>query len=459
MENKETSSFRDPSGYIFYKDDNVYRKINKCYLDVFKKFNSSELCQELLEDKMLIKHEIIEEKKDSIILKVDKVPFINYPYEWCFSELKDAALLTLKIERECLNHGFTLKDASAYNIQFIGCKPIFIDTLSFDIYTEGTAWLAYGQFCRHFIAPLLLMSKVDERLNSLLKNYIDGIPIDLAKNILKNRGGLIAWEHIVLHDNSIKKNNKKSTSNVVLSKKNLLNFIDMMIRQIESLKAKSIDTEWEYYYDNTNYSDISFKQKQDLVSEFLDKININKDEIVFDMGANDGTFSRIALNKNAYVLAMDIDINAVNRNYTNLRFKSDRMLPLLFDFNNPSPSIGFDLRERKSLKERIKPKCVLSLALIHHICISNNVSFDDYFHSISDMGEYLIIEFVPKDDSKVIELLETRNDIFTDYDVENFEKCASNYYTIIEKKEITDSKRILYLMENKNEKSKKRNSI
>ena len=450
MKNKESSSFRDPSGFIFYKDGNVFRQVNECYLDVFNKFNSSDFCKELFDKNWLIKHEVVEEKKDSLVLKVDKVPFISYPYEWCFNQIKDAALLTLRIERLALDYGFTLKDASAYNVQFIGSKPIFIDTLSFDVYEEGSTWGAYGQFCRHFMAPLILMAKVDENLNCLLKSYIDGIPLDLATNILKGRGGLMAWEHIKLHNKSINKNNKKNVSKVSISKQSVINIVDMMIRQIEGLKTKSSETEWGEYYSNTNYSESSFDYKKNLVKEYLEEIKVGKDELVCDMGANDGTFSKLALDKDAYVLALDIDYNAVSKNYLSYKDKNDKMLPLLFDFNNPAPAIGFDLRERKSIKERINAKCVMALAVIHHICISNNVSFDAFFESVSGMGEYLIVEFVPKDDSKVMELLETRKDIFTEYDIDHFEKSASEFYKIKEKKEIEGSKRVLYLMELKN---------
>lgn len=444
MINKDFSSFRDPSGYVYYENGSVYRKINKCYENTFKEFNKSELCNILHKKNMLIKHEIVSKDKD-IILKVDKIPFISYPYEWCFNQLKDAALLTLNIEKISLEHNFNLKDASAYNVQFTKGKAIFIDTLSFEEYNDGETWGAYGQFCRHFVAPLLLMSKVDPNLNCLLKNYIDGIPLDIASNILKNRGGLLALEHIKLHNKSIKKNNKKTVQQIYLSKEKLLKIIDLLIIQISSLNIKSLSTEWEEYYNNTNYNDISFIEKKRILNNYLDKINICKNDIICDMGANDGTFSRIAAEKKAYVLALDIDYNAVNNNYNNNQ--NENILPLLFDFNNPSPSVGFNLNERKSIIERIDAKCVMCLALIHHVCISNNIPFSYFFESISSFGQYLIIEFVPKEDSKVQELLKTRKDIFDKYNENNFEKCAKDFFKIIAKNKIKESERILYLME------------
>ncbi len=449
MENRELSSFRDPSGYIYYQDDKVYRKINACYLNTFNKFNSSKLCKLLIKQRWLIKHKIVKQNKDSCVLNVQRIPFISYPYEWCFDELKDAALLTLKIEKLALENNYTLKDASAYNIQFIGSNPIFIDTLSFIEYKEGMPWNGYGQFCRHFLAPLLLMKYVDNNLNCLLKDYIDGIPLDIASNILQKKGGLIAREHIKLHSKLINKNSNNDISKVYISKKSILNIINMLIRQIYNLNKSKSKTTWEDYYNDNNYSLVAFKAKKQLVDEYLEFIKLNKDDLVFDIGANDGTFSKLALKNNCYVVACDIDHNSTNNNYCVHRETNSNMLPVLLDFNNPSPSLGFNFMERQSFKDRVNAKCILALALMHHICISNNVPFDYFFKSVSEMGKYLIVEFIPKEDSKVIELLKNREDIFKSYNVNSFELCAKKYFDIIKKDSIKDSDRVLYLMEKK----------
>lgn len=454
MKNKELSSFRDPSGYIYYQNNEVYRRINACYLNTFNKFNSSNLCKLLIKQKWLIKHTIVKQNKDSCILKIQKIPFISYPYEWCFNQLKDAALLTLKIEKLALENNYTLKDASAYNIQFIGSNPIFIDTLSFVEYKEGMPWNGYGQFCRHFLAPLLLMRYVDNNLNCLLKNYIDGIPLDVASNLLQKRGGLIAREHIKLHSKLINKNSNSDISKVYISKKSILNIINMLIRQINSLNKKKSKTRWEDYYKNNNYSLAAFNAKKQLVEKYLEIIKANKNDLIFDIGANDGVLSKLALKNNCYVIASDIDHNSIDNNYCAHRNTNSNMLPVLLDFNNPSPAIGFNLTERQSIKDRVKAKCILALALMHHICISNNIPFDYFFKSMSEIGKYLIVEFIPKDDSKVIELLKNREDIFENYNVNNFELSATKYFKIIQKDSIKDSKRVLYLMEKKNEKAK-----
>lgn len=453
--NKDFSSFRDPAGYIYYENNRVYRKINDCYFKEYNHFVNSGLYEELKVSEYLIPHKEFINNKKEIILEVDKVPFISYPYEWCFDELKDAALLTLNICKKSLEHGMILKDASSYNVQFYKGKPIFIDTLSFDFYEEGSPWGAYGQFCRHFIVPLILMSHVDENLNSLLKNYIDGIPVDIANNILKGRGGFTAKQHIKWHCKSISKYNDsdKEIKKVFVSKKSLINMIDMMIRQITKLNTKHKDTEWGTYYDNTNYTDLADKNKIKLVEKYLNKINLECDDVIFDIGANDGKYSRLVANMEANVIAFDIDINAVSHNYKTIKQNNEKnILPLILDCTNPSPDLGFALEERLGITKRGNRKCVMALAFIHHMAISNNVSFDMLANWFSKLGEYLIIEFVPKNDSQVQKLLKTRKDIFNNYTESNFENIFNNYYEILEKNKISDSTRTIYLLRRKNEK-------
>lgn len=448
-ENKEFSSFRDPAGYIYYEKGEVYRKINPCYFKQYDTLMDSGLYHDLIKLGYLVSHEEIERNKDHILLKVEKIPFISYPYEWCFEELKDAALLTLNIFKVALEYGMILKDASGYNIQFLNGKPIFIDTLSFDFYEEGTPWGAYGQFCRHFMAPLLLMKYVDEREVSLLKNYIDGIPIDLANGILKGRGGFTAKQHIKWHSKAILKHSDsdKETKKIYMSKKQLEQMLDMMIRQIEKLKRKNTVTEWDHYYEHTNYDEISEEDKIRLVKTFLNKISLNRNDVLFDLGANDGKYSRIANRKGCQVISFDIDLNCVNQNYKRVKVKQEEgILPLYLDCTNPTPSIGVGGQERKSIDERGPVKVVMALAILHHLAISNNVSFEQIAEWFSKLGEYLIIEFVPKNDSQVQKLLKTRKDIFDWYQEDIFEKSFTKYFKIIEKRSIQSSKRTLYLM-------------
>lgn len=451
--NREVSSFRDPAGYIYYSDDKVYRKIFKCYFKQYNHLMSSGLYDLLVEKKLLVAHKEIERTKDYITLEVEKIPFISYPYEWGYEQFKDASLLTLEINRLALEYDMILKDASGFNVQFLNGMPIFIDTLSFDFYEEGAPWGAYGQFVRHFMGPILLMKHVDERLNCLLKNYIDGIPVDLAEALLKGRGGFTAKQHIKWHSKAIAKHSdsEKQVKTFKMPRVKLKQMIDMMIRQIDKLNRVENNSEWGDYYQHTNYDDASDKDKIKLVNNYLKEINLTNEDIVFDLGANDGKYSRIAAEENGNVISFDIDINCINHNYSMVKKKKEsNILPLFLDVTNPTPDIGFGLVERRGINSRGNAKCVMALALIHHIAISNNVLFDDIALWFSKLGNYLIIEFVPKEDSQVKKLLKTRKDIFDWYNVVEFEKSMCNYFKIIKKDRIKNSKRIIYLMEGNN---------
>lgn len=448
---KEASSFRDPAGYIYYDNDKVYRKINACYFKQYDYLMNSGLYEELVSKKYLVSHKEIERTKKYIIIEVEKIPFISYPYEWCFSFFKDASLLTLEINKIALKYDMILKDASGFNIQFLKGLPIFIDTLSFDFYDNGSPWGAYGQFIRHFMAPLLLMKHVDERLNCLLKNYIDGVPVDLADALLKNRGGFTAKQHIKWNSKAILSHNDsvKELKPLKMSKIRLIQMLDMMIRQINRLNRSEDLSEWGDYYNHTNYDDISLTDKIKLVKEYLAAIKFKNEDILFDLGANDGKYSRLVSDK-VNVISFDFDLNCLNHNYNIMKDNNEtNILPLFLDVTNPTPAIGFGLTERMSINQRGEVKAVMALALIHHIAISNNVFFDDIASWFSKLGENLIIEFVPKDDSQVQKLLRTRKDIFEWYDLERFEKSFSNYFTIIKKHNLKNSKRTIFLMRKK----------
>lgn len=455
MKIKEFSSFRDPSGFIFKEDGILYRQINSCYKKQFNNLMESGLYDELIFSNLLIEHTIVkmdsEESEYPIIIKPYYVPFISYPYEWSFSQLKDAALTILSIHKYAMSHNMILKDASAYNIQFINGQAKLIDTLSFDFYKDGAPWIAYGQFCRHFLAPLLLMAEVDIRLSQLMRIYIDGIPIDLASKLLKHKGGISTLQHIHMHALSIKKHSedgkKVNTKQIRISKFNHLALIDSLIKTIEKIKLKEVETEWSNYYNNTNYLQVSFEHKEEIVSNYLKQMSIKK---LWDLGANDGRFSRIALNSGVEsVIAFDIDPIAVDINYNIVKNNKENILPLILDLTNPSPGIGFANRERMQINERQKPDCILALALIHHLAISNNLPFEKIAEWFSQISDNLIIEFIPKKDSQVQILLATRDDVFLNYNKDEFEKAFNLYFNLIKSEQITDSYRTIYWFKRK----------
>ncbi len=451
---KLAGSFRDPCGFLFIRDGILYRQVNKSYKEDYNYLIESGLYKELVKNNLLIPHQETDSKlaltnEAYKIIKPDLIPFISYPYEWSFCQLKDAALITLQIQKIAFKFGMTLKDSSAYNIQFYKGKPIFIDTLSFEKYVEGEPWIAYKQFCQHFWAPLALMSYKDIRLNQLLKNNIDGIPLDLASKLLpfKSKLSFSILTHIILHAKSQKHYADKHAikSKQKINKNSFLAIIDSLESAVKKLTWKLPNTEWGNYYENTNYSSEAIKDKIQYLSNFLDKISPKS---VWDFGANDGFYSRIASKKGILTISLDIDPVAVEKNY--IKCKNDNeenILPLLFDLTNPSPSIGWENNERGSLFNRGPVDAVLALALIHHLAISNNLPLEKIANFLNKICKWLIIEFIPKSDSQVKKLLSTRKDIFPNYDQNKFEVEFKKYFNIIISKKIKESDRTLYLME------------
>ncbi len=454
-----SSSFRDPSGFLFSREGIVYRQVNYKYARNFNHLVDSGLFAILVDEGLLISHEEVEiEAPDPInaykVILPQQISFISYPYEWCFSQLKDAALATLKIQKHALDFGMTLKDSNAYNIQFVEGKPVLIDTLSFDDYREGQPWDAYRQFCQHFLAPLALMAKVDVRLSQLLRNYIDGIPLDLASTLLPWSSRLVPTFllHIHLHASAQQhyadKKVEKSSVSRQMSKTQMLGLIDSLEFGVRKLRWQPGGTEWVDYYEAADhYTKEAAKHKKEIVAGFLDRTQIQS---LWDLGSNQGTFSRLASERGIQTVAFDIDPGAVERNYLDVvKNNEKKQLPLVLDLTNPSPSIGWNNQERMSLVERRPVDAVMALALIHHLAIGNNVPLSliaSYFHQL---GRWLIIEFVPKTDPQVEILLATRDDIFTLYDKENFEIVFSEKFKIIELIPIIDTKRRLYLMESR----------
>jgi len=453
-----SSSFRDPSGYLFTRNSVLYRQVNQSYAKAFDKFISSGLYDELTGRGWLVAHKEADVKADNPelaykVLQPDLVPFISYPYEWSFSQLKDAALLTLEINKLALSKGMILKDASAFNIQFVDGKPLLIDTLSFDSYRKGSAWDGYRQFCQHFLAPLALAALVDIRFMQLSKNYIDGIPLDLASSLLpgKTRFGLSGLNvHIHIHAKMQQQYaDKQSAGNNagLLTKEALINMLNGLIQTVEKLTWQPKGTEWGEYYSATNYSDESLKQKGELVGSFIEKC---KPSSLWDLGANNGLFSREAAKRGIFTVASDIDHAAVEKNYLTVRSQGEKnLLPLVIDLTNPSPAIGWANSERESFSDRGPVDMLLALALIHHLAISNNLPLESVAEFFAASAKWTVVEFVPKSDSQVQRLLATRKDIFDHYNEEGFEEAFTRYFSIIEKKPVSGSERTLYLLKKK----------
>lgn len=446
----EPSSSRDHSSRLSWVDGQLQRTITGDSLADYDLVMNSGLYDALVKQGRLVAHTEVSRSVSKVVIQPELIPVVSYPYEWSFSQLKLAALTTLRIQRLALEHGMTLKDASAYNVQFSGYKPVLIDTGSFEAYTEGAPWVAYRQFCQHFLAPLTLMRYTDLDLGQLMRIYIDGIPLRLATSLLPFRSKIrpSLGLHLLAHGASQKRYaaNHTQLTNRHVPRSSVLAIIDNLERTVRGMAIKRSETEWGEYYTFTNYNDVAFKDKAELVQRLCSLVKPSR---VLDLGSNNGHFSRVLLESKSvdYALSADIDPLAVESNYQQaVKEKNRRILPLLLDLTNPSPALGWASQERKAFADRAQSDLVMALALVHHLAISNNVPLEMIAGYLRSLAPAAIVEFIPKTDSQVQLLLANRKDVFPDYTQAGFEESFSKHFKIREKVAVRDSERVIYLL-------------
>ena len=453
---RDAGSFRDPSGFIFWRDGRPYRQIQERFAAEWDAFEASPLKARLLADDRLISYdpmpiELAQGPGAHAVIRPERIEFISYPYEWTFGELRDAALLTLDAQLDAMGEGWQLKDASAYNVQFRDARPILIDSLSFEPHEDGAPWVAYRQFCEHFLAPLALIAKRDVRLASLLRADPDGVPLDLAIRLLPWRTrldfGLLS--HLHLHARAQQRyagneDDGQAARGTRISRQRLEGLIRNLRGTVERLRWEPAGTEWSDYADHTSYGDTATADKSRLVGEFVREAPGPR---VWDLGANTGRYSRIAADAGKQVIAFDIDPAAAERNYRQVRQEGrGDILPLILDIANPSPGIGWAGRERRSLLDRADPDIGLALALVHHLAISRNVPLPMVLGWFADLAPWAVVEFVPKEDPMVRRLLASRRDVFPDYTLEGFRAAAIERFEVVREAPIEDSLRVLFLL-------------
>ena len=454
------ASYRDAAGFVYRRSGVLYRQVNASFQDDFELFLSSGLYDELVNDGLLVEHADAELANAAApgayrVLRPRVVPFISYPYEWSFGQLRDAALLTLDLQARALRRGLTLRDASAFNVQFSRGRPVFIDTLSFGRYEEGRPWAAYRQFCEHFLGPLALMAGREPRLALLYRTFPDGIPLDIVSTLLGGRAfrSLGLWLHVRAHANAQRRfgNAGKEASRRTISKAALERLVAHLRTTIEGLRWTPAGTTWADYEVEHNYSDAALSAKRALVAAHVAEV---RPATVWDLGANAGLFSRIAADAGASVVSLDVDPAAVERHYARVRGSGAEILPLVMDLRNPSPALGWAHRERMSLVERGRADLVLALALVHHLTLAGNVPLPHVASFLASVGRHAIVEFVPADDPQARRLLATRGEAPHDYSREAFETAFAEWFEIGEPEPVGDSGRLLYSMRLRGDRSR-----
>ena len=445
MMTKHPASFRDPSGHISYIDGEICRIIRPSYFPEYVQLMQSGLYRQLVEREWLIPHHEVRRDQSEIVIRPTTLNFISYSSEWCFEALKRAALLHLQICLLSIDRNMILKDASAYNVQFINTRPIFIDTLSFTCYREGTPWFAFGQFCRHFIAPLLLMKYRSLALGRIAHSFIDGMPLDAASEMLPWRTWLSPFVLLNIHIHSRKNSDHYRSKDIRLSKKSLLNLINYVVLFLEKLTYGNQKSQWSNYREIMNYTSTAFSEKIGVVNRWLREVNAER---IWDVGGNDGHITEQVSSDADLAINTDCDPIAIDRSFK----KHQRMLSLCVDLSNPAPAHGFANLEREAFIDRMKQAkidCILILAVIHHLAMAG-YPFAMLAELFAQLTDYLLIEFVDRKDSYVAKMLkQTSNDsnFFAFYRRENFEREFQKSFAILKTHRVNGSLRTLYLMQ------------
>jgi len=454
-------SFRDNAGAVHDDGPHVVRTIASSFSEQWEHAVASGFLTAAVQKGLLIEFEEIPAVLGAWkSLRSPRLPFVSWPYEWSFGQLKAAALHTLDILDEALAHGLVLRDASAYNVQFHGTKPIFIDLLSFEKWEPGKPWKAYLQFCRHFLAPLALMSKRSVLCGKLLANWVEGIPLRLAADMLPwaSRFSPTLGIHLHLHAKLQEKyaDARESAAKVKQGKlgDNAIPRLSQSLRlAVEGLKLpQSLHTEWGDYYSDTNYTAAGAEDKkaflQGAVARYADYKGL-----AVDLGANTAVYSEFLADSFANVIALDIDYLAIERLYQQLLAKEQRtILPLVMDLCNPSPGIGWDNEERPSFMSRCRADYLSALAVIHHLYFTGGIPLSRIASSFAKLlcvGGIHVLEFVPLEDSQVQRLLAAREGDWSGYDLTSCIRAFAPWFELLEQHTVRESCRTLLVLKRK----------
>jgi SAM-dependent methyltransferase len=453
----EAGSFRDRTNRVFYNAGTVFRSLNQRALEEWKVLSSTAFFRRFSANGKLVPTERVDaavmpvsERHWAAVLKHKAIPFISYPYEWPFGMLQDAALLHLELLLAAIDEQMILKDASPFNVQWEGTNPLFIDIPSFERLSPGEPWVGYRQFCQLFLYPLLLQTYKDIPFQPWLRGNLDGIEAEHCKNLMSVRDLLRpgVFLHVYLQakaearyaqpERDIKHELRGAGFNPTLIKAN-----GQRLRKIiEKLAWRHSKSAWSNYVENNTYTDEDTDKKRDFVRQVVRSRTWN---LVWDLGCNVGTFSRIAAENARYVVAMDADQLVIERFYQALKAEGQTtILPLVNNIADPSPNLGWCGRERKALPERGKPDLTLCLALIHHIVLGANIPLKEFIDWLAALETTLVIEFVTREDPMVQALLRHKRDDYVDYERASFERCLAEAFDVLKCEVLSSGTRILY---------------
>ena len=456
----DPGSFRDPDGRVFRIGEKVFRSVTGSAARNFARAEEAGVMRKLVDRGQLVDFTDVTEQASKVgieqadvLLSHPQIPFISYPYEWSFSLHKAAALAHLDLHLELLSEDFTLVDATAYNMQFDGTRPVHIDHLSIRPYENGEIWAAHRQFCMQFLNPLLMWSMLDLQPNHWFRGSLEGIaPEDLAKLVpLRKRLNWTVLTHVIaqatLQNRSVQSTTGSSRYREArLPRSSFEGMLRGLRGAIAKMEVPSHKTVWGEYANNTSYAAPEAAAKHDLVKEAVAAI---KPGLLYDIGCNTGDYSKSALEAGAgKVIGFDFDHGALEIAFKRAQLEQLDLLPLWLDAANPSPSQGWGEAERMGLSKRAKPDALLALAFIHHIAIGRNVPLDmavDWLVSLAPAG---VIEFPHKEDPMVQLLLSQRPDIFPDYHNDTFANLLSQRAQIVKAVDVLPTRTLYWFQRN-----------
>ena len=455
---QDPGSFRDPLSRVFIDGDRVVRAFSQRGLTDIEAVWKKPFIAKYLQSGELIDSQFVDAQGLGLTepwvaaMSHPKLPFISYPYEWTFSMLRDAALLQLKLTREALAAGISVKDATPYNIQFVGSRPQFIDVGSFEVREKSDPWYGYRQFCELFLYPLMLQSYLGVGYQPFLRGSVNGIdPVTMRKLLprklgQRRKGRLV---HVALHaaaqnrfaDTEVQV--KKEASKAGMNEAVLDATLKKLIALIEGMSLGDKKSTWSGYSERDHYIESSLSEKEKFVRDAVAHEHRSQ---VWDIGCNDGLFSRIAAAHADHVVAMDADPLVIDRLYQTLQKENnEKILPLYVDLSDAGGGIGWRGQERSGIFQRGNPSIVLYLAVIHHLAITFNVPIDAQIDLLADIAPELVIEMPHADDPKVRKLvINKRAGIHDDFTLENFERLLSQRFDIRQKLLLASGTRTIF---------------
>jgi hypothetical protein len=443
---RDRGSFRDPGNRVFDAPDGVYRALSADAADDWRALAESSLGS----DPRIVATEELDDAPApwAALLRHERVPFVSYPYEWPFSMLKRAALLQLDLLTDALGEGLILKDGTPYNVLWDGPRPVFIDLGSFERYRDGTTWEGYRQFCQLQLYPLMLAAWKGVPYQPWLRGTLDGItPVEMRDLLsLRDRFRRGATTHVFLHARLERRyadrtrEVKSELRKAGFGKELVLANTRKLRRIVEGLGWRGASDAWGDYTQTRSYSETDAARKAEFVRA---AVEATSPRLVWDVGCNDGTYAKLAAAAGAYVVATDADHHVIDRL---AREENDRILPLVVDVADPSPSLGWRGAERRHLAARGRPDLTFALALVHHLAITRNIPLDELLDWFAGLGGALVVEFVDPSDEMAQRLLAPKREgLHGDYTRAEFERLLAERFDVDRTEEIAGGRRVLYL--------------